>query len=98
LKYHHHIGVINGIEWQASGLYPTRDDYVRQFGRFGASTPKGGILVYFELDPVVAALPDMNKRTCCLCPTKHIPASLTMVGNILSHPKRKDLNQDQRKA
>ncbi|HWA36143.1 MAG TPA: hypothetical protein VG737_18510, partial [Cyclobacteriaceae bacterium] len=24
LKYHHHIGVINGIEWQASTQYPTR--------------------------------------------------------------------------
>ncbi len=57
LKYHQHIGVINGIEWQASSLYPTRDSYVRQFGQFGASMPKGGVLVYFEMDPVVAALP-----------------------------------------
>ncbi len=61
LKYHHHIGVINGIEWQASSLYPTRDEYVRQFQLFGASSPKGGMLVYFEMDPVVTALPIMNK-------------------------------------
>ncbi len=74
LKYHHHIGVINGIEWQTSSLYPTRDEYVRQFGHFGASTPKGGALIYFELDPVVTALPNMNKPDVVFVPYKTHPS------------------------
>lgn len=56
LKYRHHIGVISGIEWQVSESYPTKEEYVRQFSLFGAATPKGGVLVYLELDPVVAVL------------------------------------------
>jgi UDP-N-acetylmuramate: L-alanyl-gamma-D-glutamyl-meso-diaminopimelate ligase len=74
LKYHHHVAVINGIEWQASSLYPTRDEYVRQFGLFGASTPKGGVLIYFELDPVVAALPSLNKPDVLFIPYKTHPS------------------------
>ena len=56
LKYRHHIGVISGIEWQASDTYPTKAEYMQQFSLFGMATPKGGVLVYLELDPVVAAL------------------------------------------
>jgi UDP-N-acetylmuramate: L-alanyl-gamma-D-glutamyl-meso-diaminopimelate ligase len=74
LKYHHHVGIINGIEWQASKQYPTRNDYVQQFARFGSATPKGGILVYFELDPVVAALPEMNKPDVLFVPYKTHPS------------------------
>lgn len=61
LKYQHHIGVIPGIEWQPSDSYPTKEEYISQFRQFGASTPKGGVLVYFELDSVVAALSKMDR-------------------------------------
>ncbi len=27
LKYHHHIGLISGIEWQKSDSYPTKEEY-----------------------------------------------------------------------
>ncbi len=70
LKYHHHIGVISGIEWQESDTYPTKEEYTRQFGMFGASTPKGGTMIYFELDPVVAVLSGVNQQDATLVPYK----------------------------
>ncbi|NOT76462.1 MAG: hypothetical protein HOP08_16160 [Cyclobacteriaceae bacterium] len=70
LKYHHHIGVISGIEWQRSDAYPTQEEYARQFGLFGAATPKGGILIYFELNPVVAVLSTVNQPDVTMVPYK----------------------------
>ncbi len=74
LKYHHHIGVISGIEWQVSETYPTKDEYVHQFSLFGTRTPKGGALVYLELDPVVAVLSaTMGRPDVLLVPYKAHP-------------------------
>lgn len=75
LKYHHHIGVISGIEWQESETYPTKDDYTKQYGRFEAATPKGGILVYFDLGPVIAALSKMDRSDVSYIPFKTHPST-----------------------
>ncbi len=50
LRYHHHIGVISGISWDHANVFPTEEEYVRQFDRFADHTPKGGILIYCEQD------------------------------------------------
>lgn len=70
LKYQHHIGVVSGIEWQKSEDYPTKEEYTRQFALFGAATPKGGVLVYFEIDHVVAVLSPLNRADVLLVPYK----------------------------
>jgi UDP-N-acetylmuramate: L-alanyl-gamma-D-glutamyl-meso-diaminopimelate ligase len=70
LKYQHHIGVISGIEWQKSETYPTKEEYTYQFGLFGKATPKGGTIIYFELDPVVAVLSGVNQPDITLVPYK----------------------------
>ena len=62
LKYHHHIGVISGIEWQQSTAFPTKEEYTKQFTLFESSTPKGGTLIYFDLEPVIAALGKVNQQ------------------------------------
>jgi UDP-N-acetylmuramate: L-alanyl-gamma-D-glutamyl-meso-diaminopimelate ligase len=61
LQYQHHIGVVSGIEWQRSDDYPTREEYTRQFNLFGQATPKGGVLIYVELDHVKAILSPLEK-------------------------------------
>ena len=53
LKYHHHIGVINGIAWDHINAYPSEDEYLKQFELFADATPKGGSIVFFEEDPLV---------------------------------------------
>jgi UDP-N-acetylmuramate: L-alanyl-gamma-D-glutamyl-meso-diaminopimelate ligase len=50
LRYHHHIGLISGIAWDHANVFPTEEDYVKQFDRFADQTPKGGILIYCEQD------------------------------------------------
>jgi UDP-N-acetylmuramate: L-alanyl-gamma-D-glutamyl-meso-diaminopimelate ligase len=50
LRYHHHIGLISGIAWDHANVFPTEEDYVRQFDLFADQTPKGGILIYCEQD------------------------------------------------
>lgn len=50
LRYHHHIGLISGIAWDHANVFPTEEEYVRQFDLFADQTPKGGILIYCEQD------------------------------------------------
>jgi UDP-N-acetylmuramate: L-alanyl-gamma-D-glutamyl-meso-diaminopimelate ligase len=50
LKYQHHIGLISGIAWDHANVFPTEEEYVRQFDLFADQTPKSGILVYCEQD------------------------------------------------
>lgn len=50
LRYRHHIGLISGISWDHANVFPTEEEYVRQFDVFADQTPKGGILVYCEQD------------------------------------------------
>lgn len=50
LKYQHHIGLISGIEWDHINVYPTLEDYVKQFDYFADATPKAGVLIYCEED------------------------------------------------
>jgi UDP-N-acetylmuramate: L-alanyl-gamma-D-glutamyl-meso-diaminopimelate ligase len=50
LKYQHHIGVITGIAWDHVNVFPSEEEYVRQFDLFADQTPKGGILIYCEQD------------------------------------------------
>jgi UDP-N-acetylmuramate: L-alanyl-gamma-D-glutamyl-meso-diaminopimelate ligase len=54
LHYHHHIGVISGIAWDHINVYPTFEEYVKQFDAFADSTPKAGILIYNESDDLAA--------------------------------------------
>ncbi len=75
MKYQHHIGVISGIEWQASPQYPTRESYIRQFAEFVATTPKGGILVYVEFDPVIAVMSEVKRQDILLVPYKTHPST-----------------------
>lgn len=74
LKYQHHIGIICGIEWIASPAYPTKEEYTRQFSQFEMTTPKGGVLIYFDLEPVVTALSKVNQPDVLYIPYKTHPS------------------------
>jgi UDP-N-acetylmuramate: L-alanyl-gamma-D-glutamyl-meso-diaminopimelate ligase len=50
LKYQHHIGLISGIAWDHANVFPSEEEYVKQFDLFADQTPKGGIIVYCEQD------------------------------------------------
>jgi UDP-N-acetylmuramate: L-alanyl-gamma-D-glutamyl-meso-diaminopimelate ligase len=50
LRYQHHIGLISGIAWDHANVFPTEEEYVKQFDLFADQTPRGGILIYCEQD------------------------------------------------
>lgn len=50
LRYQHHVGLISGIAWDHANVFPSEEEYVKQFDLFADQTPKGGILVYCEQD------------------------------------------------
>ncbi|MBL7856565.1 MAG: peptidoglycan synthetase [Cyclobacteriaceae bacterium] len=52
LRFQHHVGLISGIAWDHANVFPTEEEYVKQFDRFADQTPKGGILFYNEQDPI----------------------------------------------
>ncbi|MBX9853368.1 MAG: peptidoglycan synthetase [Cytophagaceae bacterium] len=56
LHYHHHIGLISGVAWDHVNVFPTFDEYVKQFELFADQTPKGGILVFSEKDDLATVI------------------------------------------
>jgi UDP-N-acetylmuramate: L-alanyl-gamma-D-glutamyl-meso-diaminopimelate ligase len=56
LHYHHHIGLVTGVAWDQLNVYPSYDEYVKQFDHFADSTPKAGILICSEADPVASMI------------------------------------------
>jgi UDP-N-acetylmuramate: L-alanyl-gamma-D-glutamyl-meso-diaminopimelate ligase len=50
LLYNHHIAVVSGIAWDHINVFPTFNDYKRQFEIFINATPKAGVLIYNEED------------------------------------------------
>ena len=50
VRYQHHVGLISGISWDHANVFPTEEEYVKQFDLFADLTPKGGILIYCEQD------------------------------------------------
>ncbi|MEK6476773.1 Mur ligase family protein [Catalinimonas sp. 4WD22] len=56
LKYQHHIGLISGIAWDHFNVFPTLDDYVKQFELFADASPKGGSLIYCEEDDLATMI------------------------------------------
>jgi UDP-N-acetylmuramate: L-alanyl-gamma-D-glutamyl-meso-diaminopimelate ligase len=56
LKYQHHVGVVSGVAWDHANVFPTEQSYIDQFSRFADATPKAGILIYCETDPIAARI------------------------------------------
>jgi UDP-N-acetylmuramate: L-alanyl-gamma-D-glutamyl-meso-diaminopimelate ligase len=56
LKYHHHIGLVSGVAWDHVNVFPTFDEYVKQFDAFADATPKGGTLVFCESDDLASLI------------------------------------------
>ena len=62
LRYQHHIGLISGIAWDHANVFPSEEDYVKQFDLFADQTPKGGILIYCDQD-AMALIIGKKERT-----------------------------------
>ncbi len=56
LKYQHHIGLVSGVAWDHINVFPTIDEYVRQFDLFADASPKAGSLIYCEEDDLATVI------------------------------------------
>lgn len=48
--YHPTIGIISGIAWDHINVFPTFEEYVKQFEIFAQMIPKNGRFIYYEDD------------------------------------------------
>lgn len=61
-KYKHHIGLISGISWDHINVFPSEDDYMRQFEIFADATPKAGTLVFCEEDALTSMIGNKERE------------------------------------
>jgi UDP-N-acetylmuramate: L-alanyl-gamma-D-glutamyl-meso-diaminopimelate ligase len=73
LRYQHHIGVITGIAWDHANVFPTEEEYVKQFDLFADQTPKGGILIYCEQDAMAMMIGKKERADVLSIPYKSHP-------------------------
>jgi UDP-N-acetylmuramate: L-alanyl-gamma-D-glutamyl-meso-diaminopimelate ligase len=62
LKYHHHIGLISGVAWDHYNVFPSFDEYVKQFDAFADATPKAGTLIYCEEDDLATIIGNKERK------------------------------------
>jgi UDP-N-acetylmuramate: L-alanyl-gamma-D-glutamyl-meso-diaminopimelate ligase len=73
LKYRHHIGLISGVAWDHANVFHTEEEYMRQFDKFADQTPKSGILVFCENDPMVSVIGNKQRADVLNVPYKTHP-------------------------
>jgi UDP-N-acetylmuramate: L-alanyl-gamma-D-glutamyl-meso-diaminopimelate ligase len=90
LRYYHHIGLISGISWDHANVFPTEEEYVRQFDLFADQTPKGGILIYCEQDSMTLMIGKKERNDVTAISYKSHPYSSDDQGHFfLNYNKEK---------
>ena len=73
LRYQHHVGLISGIAWDHANVFPSDEDYVKQFDLFADQTPKGGILIYCEQDSMALIIGKKERNDVQAIPYRSHP-------------------------
>jgi UDP-N-acetylmuramate: L-alanyl-gamma-D-glutamyl-meso-diaminopimelate ligase len=82
LRYRHHAGILSGISWDHANVFPTEEEYVRQFDKFADQTPKGGVLIYNELDSMSLIIGKKERADVLEISYKSHPHASDNTGNI----------------
>lgn len=94
LKYQHHIALVSGIAWDHINVFPTIDQYVRQFDHLADATPKGGILIYNEDDAIASVICQKEREDVTVSEYKAHPSEITDGKTFLVTPSRKKIPLD----
>lgn len=70
LRYQHHIGLISGVAWDHANVFPTEEEYLKQFDKFADQTPKSGILIFCDSDPMVSVVGNKQRTDVISVPYK----------------------------
>jgi UDP-N-acetylmuramate: L-alanyl-gamma-D-glutamyl-meso-diaminopimelate ligase len=76
LKYQHHIGLVSGVAWDHINVFPTIDEYVKQFDLFADATPKAGSLIYCEEDDLATVICGKERTDVASIPYQEHPSSI----------------------
>ena len=76
LKYQHHIGLVSGVAWDHINVFPTIDEYVKQFDLFADATPKAGSLVYCEEDDLATVICGKQRPDVASIPYQEHPSTI----------------------
>jgi UDP-N-acetylmuramate: L-alanyl-gamma-D-glutamyl-meso-diaminopimelate ligase len=74
LKYQHHIGLVSGVAWDHINVFPTIDEYVKQFDLFADATPKAGSLIYCEEDDLATVICGKQRPDVASLPYQEHPS------------------------
>jgi UDP-N-acetylmuramate: L-alanyl-gamma-D-glutamyl-meso-diaminopimelate ligase len=89
IKYKHHIGVLAEVEYDPTGTL-SENDFIRQFDLFADGTPKGGILIYWELDKIASVISNKERADVLYVPYKtHPTASEGGKDHLVNHLKER---------
>jgi UDP-N-acetylmuramate: L-alanyl-gamma-D-glutamyl-meso-diaminopimelate ligase len=89
VRYQHHLGLISGISWDHANVFPTEEEYVKQFDLFADQTPKGGILIYCEQDSMALIIAKKERTDVLSIPYRSHPHSFDGTNVVLTNGKEK---------
>jgi UDP-N-acetylmuramate: L-alanyl-gamma-D-glutamyl-meso-diaminopimelate ligase len=89
LRYNHHIGLISGVAWDHANVFPTEEEYLKQFDKFGDQTPKSGILIFCENDPMVSIVGNKQRADVLSVPYKTHPHAVEHGNEFLTNGKER---------
>lgn len=96
LTYRHHLGVITSIEYRDGNGFSSEEAYIRQYDQFADATPKGGLLVYSEQDPVASVLCNKERPDVTYLPFKAHAHAEDYGHHYLINPQRERISVTMR--
>jgi len=66
--YHPHIALISGIAWDHINVFPTFENYVKQFKIFADTIQKNGTLIYFDKDENLKKIAESTRNDITTIP------------------------------
>lgn len=89
VRYQHHVGLISGISWDHANVFPTEEEYVKQFDLFADQTPKGGLLIYCEQDSMALIIARKERADVLSIPYRSHPHASDSTKFVLTNGKEK---------
>lgn len=89
LRYQHHIGLISGVAWDHANVFPTEEEYLKQFDKFADQTPKSGILIFCDTDPMVSVVGNKQRNDVTSVPYKAHPHAVENGQEYLTNGKER---------
>ena len=93
IKYRHHIGIFAEVHME-EGNTLSENDFIRQFDLFADTTPKAGVLIYWELDKIASVICNKERPDVLCVPYETHPGTSEGGKNFLINQKKERIPVD----